>query len=204
MKKILFALSIVLSCLAVSGCLDLPNNVPPPKTYMLSVKPTVQRHRPLTKDILVVRQALAIPPYDNDQFVYRTSHIRYLSDYYHSFLVAPVVQVTEMTMGSIEAANIFDDVLFADAYLGKRQYVLQPVLVSLYADYRNSTKPCGVVVMRYLLYRDKDKKIVMNRAFNASIPLAHKTNDALVKAWNQAFANILTRLNRRLIGIVDD
>jgi ABC-type uncharacterized transport system auxiliary subunit len=201
MKKSLI-LCVILSLL--TACSFGPGKLPPVNSYLFAVKQPKQRAKPLTKSTLEILPMQANADYAGTEFIYRVKGSRYLSDYYHVFLVDPPSQLAEITESYLENSSIFTYVS-SEAVLSKSfEFILKPSLQLLYADYRNPAKPKAVVAMRFILL-DNDpykKKIVLNKVYSQAIPLAAKTNVALVAAWNRGLKNIYRQLSVDIRSIV--
>jgi ABC-type uncharacterized transport system auxiliary subunit len=193
------ALIVVMSVL--TSCVRFGGNVPPQKTYLLSVKkPKAEKQR--TKQVLFVQDAIAISPYGSTLFLYRKSHVRFLTDYYHVFLTPPDAQISHLIARYLSGARLFGQVLQSSALAGKTSFMLQPTIEALYADYSNAHHPRARMTLRFAFYHGPKHKLLFKQTFSSAVALREKTNKALVLAWNQDLANILSRLTHRLRGVV--
>jgi len=179
---------VCLLCLLLTGCFsskyigrrqylfDLPES---------SVKTNKSCMRDIYFDCVEVNA-----PFDQLNFLYRISSARYIIDYYNGFLVSPSEQ-----LGSIlesRYGNFNRDLI--KSFGPKKK--LQVKLIELYADYRNSNDPRGVIAMQFVLTKttdDNKTKVLLDRVFSARIPLREKNTDYLIRAWSHGLQNVLDR-----------
>lgn len=192
-RRFIFALffSVVLAC-TLSGCVSFGDKTPPQKNYLLTLNtgPIPKKH--LTKFNLLINEVTAVPPYNMGSFIYRVSKEQYLSDYYHVFMVSPPAQLTDLFSQYFLSQPLFENVQTSATQTLNPDYEMQIKLLALYADYRHSARPMAVMTFRLGLYKNgKDQALLYNKVYTARVPLAAKTNPALVVAWNQALRQLL-------------
>ena len=170
-------------------------------TYLAKQQYMLQAHKPLFKAekplvaTLTVEPTLASPPYDNVQFIYRLKDSKYLNDYYNIFMTEPATQITTALTEFLQKTNLFTIVNSADMTLASN-YNLKTQVTELYADYTNDTRPKAVMEIQFILLDGNN--IVYHTLLAAHAPLASKSTDALVKAWNKDLTIILTKFSLKL------
>lgn len=166
---------------------------------MLSVKtPKKMTTYPL-KQNLFVHSTTVIPQFANVNFVYRTSKIDYLTDYYNEFFTLPANLINQAITKYLSGTNIFRFVT-NEQYLIKIRYLLTSEVTELYADYRNRNCPKAVMKIQFNLFRNSRGKNIMlfNKTLSAAAPLRYKDSKSLVNAWNVDLEIILRRLSYNL------
>jgi cholesterol transport system auxiliary component len=134
-------------------------------------------------------------------FVYRTSELSFLIDYYNIFFTSPAQQINKLIIDYLRDKNIFSYVA-NDAGQLKINYILYPQITALYADYRNPKRPLGVIAIDCTLFSaNKISWPLLHKQYLAQIPLAAKNSESLVKAWNEGLQNILFDFSNDLMQI---
>jgi uncharacterized lipoprotein YmbA len=141
-------------------------------------------------------------PYASDGFVYQTGNHRWEVDPYNQFLVSPADMMTSVIRTWTRNSGLYSQV--ADVGAGGGQSVLIDVnLVELYGDFRNPAAPTATLTLQVQVTRqtDKGRVIALQRTFTRTVPVAHRTPEALVDAWNTALGEELSQLLRALAEI---
>ena len=152
-----------------------------------------------TGAILEVRRFTIDAAFAAPGLVYRRDELVYEADYYHEFLVAPAVMVTEKTRLWLARSGMFERVLAPGSRL-EPTYTLEGNITTLYGDLSDASAPKAVMELHCFLLasEDADETIVSGKVYGASNPLEARTADALVKALDQCLTQILERLEADL------
>lgn len=188
---------IILITITLVGCISV--HYPKREQYMLNAKLTTKGERVANK-ILAINGINIAPQFSGFSFVYRTSDINYVKDYYHMFFNPPAQQVEQYMVNYLQARNLFKYV--DDVGILHPDYVLYSKVTALYSDYRNSAHPKGVIAIRFVLLRVNKSRIVLDKTIQARIPLQRKDSVSLVHAWNQGLEKILARLGMNIKQIL--
>ena len=72
-----------------------------------------------------------------------------------------------------------------------------------YYDYRSPEAPRSVLEIQFLLITapQGQVKLVFERSYQASLPVAPDSPEALVTGWDQALTQILSRFEQDLSGL---
>lgn len=204
MMSILRCLILIVVMSALAGC--LAGKTKPQSTYLFNIQMPKQSLDGKNSLALNVRSMQAFMPFTSNEFIYRVSAGQYISDYYHTFLVPPAAQISDITANYLMGKNLFGYVGSPLHPMRQAKYSLQGSLVALYGDYRNSSHPTGVIAVRYILSvkQDGSKKVLMDKLFRQAVPLRAKTTTALLSAWNVGLSRIVSQLYRSLTGVVKD
>ena len=136
-------------------------------------------------------------------FLYRADDLRYERDFYNRFLAPPA----QMLTGSLrkwllqsKAAEVREP----GAPLSQ-DFIVQPRLSELHADYRDTSKPRAVVSMVMVLIRCEPggNRQVFERTYRREVPMAEVSPAAAVDGWSHATAQIFGKFTadfRREIG----
>ena len=187
-----------LLCAALAGC-SLTRSPPVKETYLLepAMPPAASRTQPLSVRVAGVNIAA---PYRARQFIYRINALRYETDYYSEFLVAPAAMLTEQTVRALEAARVFSRVVppgsGADA-----DVELEGFASALHADAKQPGTPSSAeLAITYYATSHASGATTPggSKDYRRTVPLAQQTPGGYAAALNGAFADILAELTRDL------
>lgn len=134
------------------------------------------------------------------QFVYRESDLRYETDYYNEFLVAPAANIGEATARALSAAKVFTTVVPSGTAL-EPDWVLDVFVGSLYGDGRTADKPAAVLAITYFLRKGEGAVPIWSKTYEKRVPFTSGSAAAYVAAQNAALGEILAELARDLSGV---
>jgi cholesterol transport system auxiliary component len=181
---------------ALTGC-SLTRPAPVKNTFLLdpSLPPAVATPKAATLRIGVFNVSA---PYRDRAFTYRTGDVKYESDFYNEFFVAPGPMIGQATSKALASAKPFARVVPAGTAPEEGDFVLEGFVSDLYADTRE--KPAaGIVGVNFYLTRTTfPPAVVWSRDYREREPLAASTPEALAHAWNEALGRVLASLVRDL------
>jgi ABC-type uncharacterized transport system auxiliary subunit len=189
-----------LLALALAACNPLTRPAPVRQTYLLepALPAAVARSRPET---LRVTRVDVAAPFRGREFVYRVDALRYETDFYDQFLVAPGAMFTEQTARAIDAARVFARVL-PQASGADADASLQGFVSAMFADARDGQPVAAQLSITYYLSRDASGTTpVWSRDYHRRVELGERTPGAYAAALNRAFADILAELVRDLAAL---
>ncbi len=196
-KKLRQYSTISLCSLLLASCFSV--KYPEQQTYMLNIAMPQQEKITTKHNLLMIATPTIAAQFQNNTFVYRTSAIHYLTDYYNAFFIPPNLQIKQLITEYLSHAGLFQQVV-GQSNIMRADLILQTEITALYADYRNSNYPKGVIAMQFMLLNKEAKKseILFNTTFSETIPLQQKDSQSLVLAWNQGLQKILKQLTVKL------
>ncbi len=192
-----FVLRICLCGFALAGC-AAPAAYE--KTYYIlkaaRQAAPVEAHTDAT---LEVRRFSVDAAFADKGLVYRLDEFKYESDYYHQFLIAPGIMITEKTRAWLADSGLFAHVLPAGSR-PQATYTLEGSVTALYGDFTNESAPTAVMEIRFFLLSNTDawETVAFAETYRAATPVPARTADALVAALNESLTEILTRLEADL------
>jgi len=191
-------IGIVAAVLLLAGC-SFNREAPVKGTYLLEpTLPTVAtRTQPGSLRVAPMNVAA---PYRGRSFVYRESDLKFVSDYYEEFLVAPGAMITEATGRALYAAKSFAAV-GPIAQLADATFTLDGFVGAIYGDMRDRGKPVAVLEITYFLTRSGEGAPLWSRSYARRLPVAGATPAAFVTALNTALTEILAELVRDLAAL---
>ena len=190
-------LAVALLCGALAAC-SLTRSPPVKETYLLepAMPPAVARTQSLSVRVSTVNVAA---PYRGRQFIYRIDPLRYETDYYSEFLVAPAAMLTEQTVRALSASRAFNRVVppgsGADA-----DVELEGFASTLLADAKKPGEPSSaeLAITYYATSVGGGGTPGWSKEYRRQVPLAQQTPAAFAAALNSAFGDILAELTRDL------
>ena len=138
-------------------------------------------------------------PYRGRSFVVRESDLKFETDYYNEFLVAPGANISEATARALAAAKVFTSVA-PQGVVVDPDWLLDGFADALYGDARSVDKPAAVLTITYFLRRgSSDAGVpIWSRTYERRVPFTPGSAGAYVKALNNALGEILAELARDL------
>jgi cholesterol transport system auxiliary component len=183
--------------LALAGC-AVTRTSPVKHTFLLDppAPAAVARAQPGTLHVEAVRVAA---PFRGRAFVFREAELKYETDFYHEFIVAPAANVAEATARALQRAGTFARVTAPGAAVDA-DWVLEGFVSALYGDLRDPAKPAAEMTITYYLSRaDGGPGVpVWSREYAQRVPFATNTAEAYAEALNTALGRILAELSRDL------
>ena len=140
-------------------------------------------------------------PYRDRAFTYRTGDVKFESDFYNEFYVAPGAMIGQATARALSASNVFARVVPAGTAPEEGDFVLEGFVADLYADTRERPAAGVVGVNFYLTRTTFPSTVVWSRDYRERVALSASTPEALAHAWNEALGNLLRKLSQDLATI---
>lgn len=138
-------------------------------------------------------------PFRGRQFVYREAELKYETDYYNEFLVAPAANIGEATARALAAAKAFTTVVPSGTAL-EPDWVLDIFVGSLYGDGRTMDKPSAVVSMTTFLRKGDGSVPFWSKTYQKRVPFTTGSAESYVAGQNAALGEILAELAVDLAG----
>jgi cholesterol transport system auxiliary component len=169
------------------------------QTYLLQPPPPARAAAPVHAGTLKVGMIAVAAPFRGRSFVYREEELKYESDFYNEFFVAPAAMLTADVGAWLSAAGIFREVLPASAN-ADGDFVLEGLVSEIYGDYRDAAKPAAVLSAKFFLIdnRGLGGVPVWQTELRQRVALPARSPDALAAAYNSAWSAMLADLSRDL------
>ena len=146
---------------------------------------------------LVVLRRLSISPlFQSRSFTYRTAENSYEQDPYAGFLIPPERALEESIRAWMRASNAFGHVVESGSGLTPT-LVAEVSINQIYGDFRKASQPMGTMELHFILYEVKEGsagRIVLDKVCAHETPLARKTPDSLMAAWNTDLGAIMEEI----------
>ena len=132
------------------------------------------------------------PGAGGQMLLYRAEDLRYERDFYNRWFTSPSRILTDALrqwLAKADAGRVREpgSPLPAD-------FVVQPRLDALYADYRDPSKPQAVVAMTMIVlaHDASGKREVLERSYRREVAMTAVAPEAAVRAWSAGFAGIFS------------
>ncbi len=190
----LYLSSILILIVLITGCGGINKSYPERTYYMFEISRQAGPMTPVKGATVKIKRFDISPSSQGKQFIYRTTDIRYESDFYNQFFRAPGSILTESVNQWIDQAGIFEDVLRPGSQAFPN-YLIEGNVIELYGDYRNQTAPKAVFKIQLYLLKTSDlgdePSIVFGKTYESEKPIGSATPQALMNGWNLALEDIL-------------
>jgi cholesterol transport system auxiliary component len=172
---------------------------PVKQTYLLQAPAATQAAVTPRPSTLKVGTIAVAAPFRGKSMVYREGDLKYESDFYNEFFVAPSAMLTEGASAWLAAAGVFRDVLPASAN-ADGDFVLEGFVSELYGDYRDAANPTAVLTGKFFLIDNSVFSAipVWQAELRQRVALTSRSPDALATGFNGAWAAMLGDLSREL------
>jgi len=193
-KSKLYFSSLLLFIALIIGCGGINKSYPERTYYLFEVSEPSNPLTPVQGTTVEVKRFNISPGSQGKQFIYRTTDIRYESDFYNQFFRSPSSILTESISQWIDQAGIFEDVL-SPVSQAFPNYLIEGNVIELYGDYRNQAAPKAVFKIQFYLLKISDLSdepiIVFGKTYTSEKPIGSATPQALMNGWNLALEDIL-------------
>jgi ABC-type uncharacterized transport system auxiliary subunit len=157
-------------------------------------------HPPTTNasaHIVALNRVSISPLYQSRSFTYRTAENSYEQDPYAGFLIPPERALAETIRACMRGSGAFGRVVEPGSGLNPT-LILEVSVNELYGDFRNASLPVGTMSIHFVFYEvtdDHPRRIVLDKVCAHQTPLARKTPEALMAAWDTDLREIMVELH---------
>jgi hypothetical protein len=148
-------------------------------------------------NIVALGRVSVSPLFQSRSFTYRKGENTYEQDPYAGFLVPPERALAEPIRAWMHASGVFGRVVAPGSGLTPA-LIAEVSINELYGDFRQASGPVGTMGIRFICYEIKDGgpgRIVVDRVCAHETPLARKTPEALMAAWDTDLREIMEEIN---------
>ena len=186
------AICLILTLMALPAC-SIPGRAPiRTHQFDLSTKPFSESEKnPLTGPALMLQQFHITPAFDSYSFIYRTADDVYTRDYYNEFIIYPAKLITDKFAGCL-----FSSREFIPGMAGSKETVffrLSGKITKLYADLRQSGRPCAVMEIGLLLEKKEGSTFrpVLSETYSRNVPVSSHRPIELIRGWSRGLSGIV-------------
>ncbi len=191
----------VCSLAALTGGCSFSRPAPVKQVYLVEAPtpPVAAKSQPST---LHVRAVGVAAPFRGRNFVYRETDLRYTSDFYTEFLVAPTAMLADGTARALERARVFARIV-PPGSPPEGDFLLDGFFDAFYVDLRDTGKPAAEAVATFFLSRGDPAAAVpfWSKQYRQRAPVTGSGTDAYAAALSAAFGAIATELAADLAAV---
>jgi len=189
----------LLLVLLLLGCSGLKREYPKRDFYTLKVVNIMETDPGAGRYYLKIQRSELNPVYFHRDFNYKIRQDEFISDYYNQFYKPVTTIVTAELYKWLSNSGLFKDVLPIESII-KARYLLDSLIVDIYADFADPVNPKAVLNMQFFLVDDSGPhpELVYTNVYNQTVELAGNGPDSVVDGWNKALENIFNQLQSDL------
>jgi len=190
------ALTTVATAAALGAC-SLTRPSPVKEMYLLEPPPAtaVSPTNPLAARVGTVTVAA---PYRDRAFVVREADLRFESDFYREYVVAPAPMIAEAVARSLNEARVFSKVIPPGAP-PEAEFTIDAFVGALYADNRDAKAPAAELAITFYVSRtDRGLAPVWSKEYRRRTTLSAPSAATYVTAQSASLGEILAELARDL------
>ncbi len=193
-----FAAAAFAAAALIAGC-SLSRPSPVKQSYLIEPAPPPAVATPQAATLRVGTINVAAP-FRGRSFVVREGELRYETDFYSEFLVAPAPMLGEATARALGSARVFARVV-APGAPPDADYILDGFVSALYEDLRNPAAPAADIVVTYYLARADNPVPFWSKEYRQQVPLSAASPGAYAAGLSTAFGAIMAELARDLAAV---
>jgi ABC-type uncharacterized transport system auxiliary subunit len=148
-------------------------------------------------NIVALTRVSISPLFQHRSFTYRTAENTYKQDPYAGFLIPPERALAESIRAFMRESGVFGRVV--DPGSGLTPTLVAEVSINeLYGDFRQASQMVGKMEIHFTCYEIKDGspgRIMLDKLYAHSTPLAEKTANAVMAAWDTDLREIMGEIN---------
>jgi cholesterol transport system auxiliary component len=199
---------VLIFCLTTSllhfsaGCIRMDQSIPDKQYFILDISRQASAKTDASRGpTLMVRNFFVSPPYDGKAFVYRTSSLKYESDFYNAFFLSPGAMLREEIRRWFQRTSLFTVVVDSGS-MTQPLYVLEGNVSAFYGDYTEKVEPKAVLEIAFILFRNASPRpaIVLQKEYRETVVLKQDGPEELVAGWSKALESILTAFEKDIRG----
>ena len=187
---------------ALAGGCSFTRPAPVKQSYLLEVPSPPPVAKP-QQAALQVRGVTVAAPFRGRSFVYRTTDLRYDSDFYTEFVVAPGAMLADGTARGLERARVFARVIPPGGSVDG-DFLLDGFVDALYIDLRDPAKAAAEISITYFLSRGDPLAGVpfWSKQYHRRVPIADgSSTEKQAAALSSAFGEIVAELATDLAAV---
>jgi hypothetical protein len=180
--------------LSLTGC-SFKQPSPVKQSFLMEARRSGEPRAAAAPAVLRVHHLRAATAFEGKGFVYRTSKLGCQTDFYHEFLVAPRLLITDQTRQWLGASGLFRHVIDTGSK-ADATHSLEGGILELSGDFRDSASPKAVLAVEFFLTNDQPDSpaIILHKTYRREVTLENRAPETLARGWGPALEQILGAL----------
>jgi len=181
-----------------AGC-DMSKPFPDKTLFAIDPGQPARTYQQVCPYVLRVYAVRVASPSDAQTFLYKRGGSRYENDYYNGFVAPPERLLTGTLIDWIGRSGLCAAVVDSASRLNHR-YILEGIVSEMCGDYSDPKSAKASITVSFFLIDDEpiDSRVVFNKTYKATAPIASANAEAMAAALNGAYRTVLTDLTEDL------
>lgn len=196
MNRHLASAFLVVAVAAALGACSLTRPSPVKQMYLLD-PPAASAVAPTSRLSARVGTVTVAAPYRDRAFVVREADLRFESDFYHEYVVAPASMIAEAIARSLAEAKVFAKVIPPGAP-PEADLTIDAFVGALHADNRDPKSPAAELSVAFFVSRSGGGAPFWSREYRRRTVMTAPSAETYMAAQSRALGEILAEFARDL------
>jgi len=194
----LFATAVAVALAASIASCSLTRPTPVKQMFLLEPPAPASAVTPQSPLAARIGTVTVAAPYRDRAFVVREADLRFETDFYHEYVVAPAPMIAEAIAGALAQAGVFAKVIPPGAP-PEAELTIDAFVGSLHADNRDAKAPTAELAITFYVSRtDRALAPMWSKSYVKRKPMASVSAEQYVAVQSASLGEILAELSRDL------
>ena len=194
----LFATTVAVALAASIASCSLTRPTPVKQMFLLEPPAPASAVTPQSPLAARIGTVTVAAPYRDRAFVVREADLRFETDFYHEYVVAPAPMIAEAIASALAQAGVFAKVIPPGAP-PEAELTIDAFVGSLHADNRDAKAPTAELAITFYVSRtDRALAPMWSKSYVKRKPMASVSAEQYVAVQSASLGEILAELSRDL------